>query len=63
MKSIIGYIVFAAFVFITFGLTFSFFLASAVMLKAVLIVTGIIVLLFWSLFLITIFEYVGGKHE
>ena len=63
MKSIIGYIVFAAFVFITFGLPFSFFFASALMLKAVLIVTGIMALLFWSLFLITAFEYVGGKHE
>lgn len=63
MKSFFGYIVFAAIVFVTFGLPFSFFFASAVMLKAVLIVTGIGMLFFWSLFLITFFEYVGGKHE
>ena len=63
MKSIFGFIVFAAIVFVTFGLPFSFFFASAVMLKAVLIITGICVLFFWSLLLITLFEYVGGKHE
>lgn len=63
MKVIIGYIFFAALVFITFGLPFSFFFASALMLKAVLIVTGIVALLFWSLFLIAAFEYVAGKHE
>ena len=61
MKSIIGYIVFAAFVFITFGLPFSFFFASALMLKAVLVVTGITVLFFWALFLAKLFEMVGGK--
>ena len=63
MKSIIGYIVLSAFVFITFGLPLSLFFASVLMLKAVLIVTGIMALLFWSLFLITAFEYVGGNHE
>lgn len=63
MKSFFGYIVLAAIVFVTFGLPFSFLFASAVMLKAVLIVTGIGMLFFWSLFLITFFEYVGGKHE
>ena len=63
MKSFFGFIFLAAIVFVTFGLPFSFFFASAVMLKAVLIVTGIGMLFFWSLFLITFFEYVGGKHE
>ena len=63
MKGVISFIVFAMIVFITFGLPFSFFFASAVMLKAVLIVTGIGMLFFWSLFLITFFEYVGGNHE
>ena len=63
MKSIFGFIVFAAIVFVTFGLPFSFLFSSAVMLKAVLIVMGIGSLFFWSLFLITLFEHVGGKHE
>ena len=63
MKVILGFIVFAMIVFVTFGLPLSFFFASPVMLKAVLIVTGIGMLFFWSLFLITFFEYVGGKHE
>lgn len=63
MKGIVSFIVFAMIVFITFGLPFSFFFASALMLKAVLVVTGIGMLFFWSLFLITFFEYVGGKHE
>lgn len=63
MKSIFGFIVFAAIVFVTFGLPLSFFFASAVMLKAVLIVTGIGALFFWSLLLITMFEYVGENHE
>ena len=63
MKSIIGYIVFAAFVFITFGLPFSFFFASALMLKAVLIVTGITVLFFWALFLAKLFEMIGGEND
>ena len=63
MKSIISFIVFAMIVFITFGLPFSFFFASALMLKAVLIVTGIGVLFFWALFLVELFERVGGNHE
>lgn len=53
----------AMIVFITFGLPFSFFFASALMLKAVLVVTGITVLFFWALFLVELFERVGGKHE
>lgn len=63
MKSFFGYIVLAAIVFVTFGLPLSFFFASAVMLKAVLIVTGIGALFFWSLFLIFLFEYLGENHE
>lgn len=63
MKGIISFIVFAMIVFITFGLPFSFFFASALMLKAVLVVVGIGVLFFWALFLVELFERVGGKHE
>ena len=63
MKGIISFIVFAMIVFITFGLPFSFFFASVLMLKAVLIVVGIGVLFFWALFLVELFERVGGKHE
>lgn len=63
MKAILGFIVFAMIVFVTFGLPFSFFFASALMLKAVLIVVGVGVLLFWASFLVELFERVGGKHE
>lgn len=63
MKNILGFIVFAMIVFVTFGLPFSFFFASALMLKAVLIVVGIVVLFFWAFFLVELFERVGGKHE
>lgn len=63
MKTILGYMFFAAIVFITFGLPFSFFFASVLMLKAVLIVIGICVLFFWALFLVELFERVGGNHE
>lgn len=63
MKVILGFIVFAMIVLVTFGLPFSFFFASALMLKAVLIVVGISVLFFWALFLVELFERVGGKHE
>lgn len=63
MKGTISFIVFAMIVFITFGLPFSFFFASALMLKAVLIVTGITVLFFWALFLVKLFEMVGDYHE
>ena len=63
MKSFFGFIVFAMIVFVTFGLPFSFFFASALMLKAVLIVVGVGVLFFWALFLVELFERVGGKHE
>lgn len=56
MKAILSFIVFAMIVFVTFGLPFSFFFASASMLKAVIIVVGIGVLLFWALFLIEFFE-------
>ena len=41
MKVILSFIVFAMIVFVTFGLPFSFFFASALMLKAVLIVVGV----------------------
>lgn len=63
MKVILGFIVFAMIVFVTFGLPFSFFFASSLMLKAVLAVVGIGVLFFWALFLVELFERVGGKHE
>ena len=63
MKVILGFIVFAMIVFVTFGLPFSFFFASASMLKATLIAAGIGVLFFWALFLIELFECVGRKHE
>lgn len=63
MKGILSFIVFAMIVFITFGLPFSFFFASALMLKAVLIVTGIAVLFFWALFLVAAFEVIGGHHD
>lgn len=63
MKGIISFIVFAMIVFITFGLPFSFFFASALMLKTVLAVVGVGVLFFWALFLVELFERVGGNHE
>ena len=63
MKSFFGFIVFAMIVFVTFGLPFSFFFSSALMLKAVLIVVGVGVLLFWEFFLVELFERVGGNHE
>ena len=63
MKVILGFIVFAMIVFVTFGLPFSLFFASALMLKATLIVVGIGVLFFWALFLVELFERVGGNHE
>lgn len=63
MKVILGFIVFAMIVFVTFGLPFSFFFASALMLKAVLIVVGVGMLFFWTLFLVKLFERVGGKRE
>lgn len=63
MKAILSFIVFAMIVFVTFGLPFSFFFASALMLKAVLIVVGVGVLFFWALFLVEFFERVGDKHE
>lgn len=63
MKVILGFIIFAMIVFVTFGLPFSFFFASALMLKAVLVVVGSGVLFFWALFLVELFERVGGKHE
>lgn len=63
MKVILSFIVFAMIVFVTFGLPFSFFFASALMLKATLIAVGVGVLFFWVLFLVGLFERVGGKHE
>lgn len=63
MKVILGFIVFAMIVFVTFGLPFSFFFASALLLKAVIIVVGVGVLFFWALFLVELFEHVGGNHE
>lgn len=63
MKVILGFIVFAMIVFVTFGLPFSFFFASALMLKATLIVICVGVLLFWALFLVELFEHVGKKHN
>lgn len=63
MKAILSFIVFAMIVFVTFGLPFSFFFASALMLKIVLSVVGVGVLFFWALFLVELFERVGGKHE
>lgn len=61
MKGVISFIVFAMIVFITFGLPFSFFFASALMLKAVLVVTGITVLLFWSYLIAELMERIGGQ--
>lgn len=63
MKVILWFIVFAMIVFVTLGLPFSFFFASALMLKATLTVVGIGVLFFWALFLVELFERVGRKHE
>lgn len=63
MKDILSFIVFAMIVFVTFGLPFSFFFSSALMLKTTLIVVGIGVLFFWALLLVELFERVGGKHE
>lgn len=63
MKGIVSFIVFAMIVFITFGLPFSFFFASAFMLKAVLVVTGITVLFFWALFLVKFAEMIGDNHK
>ena len=63
MKVILNFIVFAMIVFVTFGLPFSFFFASALMLKAVLAVVGVGVLFFWALFLVELLERVGEKHE
>ena len=63
MKDIIIFIVFGMIMLITFGLPFSFFFASALMLKAVLVVVGITVLFFWALFLVKLFEMVGGEHK
>ena len=61
MKGTVSFIVFAMIVFITFGLPFSFFFASALMLKATLIVIGIGLLFFWALFLVELFERLGGE--
>lgn len=61
MKVILGFIVFAMIVFVTFGLPFSFFFASALMLKATLTVIGIGLLFFWALFLVELFERLGGE--
>lgn len=61
MKNILGFIVFSMIVFVTFGLPFSFFFASALILKTTLIVVGIGVLLFWALFLVELFERLGGE--
>ena len=63
MKVILGFIVFAMIVFVTFGLPFSFFFASALMLKAVLAVVGIGVLFFWTLFLVELLEHLGGHND
>lgn len=63
MKGVISFVVFAMIVFITFGLPFSFFFASALMLKAVLVAVGITVLFFWGLFLVKLFEMVGDNHN
>ena len=63
MKNILGFIAFARIGFGTFGLPFSVFFASALMLKVVLAVVGIGVLFFWALFLVELFEHVGGKHD
>lgn len=63
MKLVLEFIVFAMIVFVTFGLPFSFFFASALMLKAVLIAVGIGSLFFWALFLVELFERVGGNRD
>lgn len=61
MKNILGFIVFAMIVFVTFGLPFSFFFASALMLKITLIVIGIVVLFFWAFFLAELFKRLRGE--
>ena len=61
MKVILGFIVFAMVMFITFGLPFSFFFASALMLKSTLIVVGIVVLFLWAFFLVELFKRLGGE--
>lgn len=61
MKDILSFIVFAMIVFVTFGLPFSFFFASALMLKATLIDIGVGLLFFWALFLVELFERLGGE--
>lgn len=63
MKVILWFIVFAMIVFVTFGLPFSFFFASALMLKAVLVVVGVGVLSFWALFLVELLERLGGNND
>ena len=63
MKVILGFIVFAMIVFVTFGLPFSFFFASALMLKVVLAVVVIGVLFFWALFLVELLEHLGENND
>lgn len=63
MKTVFQFTFFAMIVFITFGLPFSFFFASALMLEATLIVVGIVVLFFWALFLYFLFEFISEEHD
>lgn len=63
MKDLFGFILLALIAFITFGLPFSFFFASAFVLKLTLIFVGIAVLIFWAAFLAKLLEMLGEKHD
>ena len=59
MKALFGFVFLAMILFITFGLPFSFFFASALVLKLTLIFVGIAVLIFWAVFLAKLLEMLG----
>ena len=63
MKTLFGFVLLALIVFITFGLPFSFFFASALILKLTLIFVGIAVLIFWAVFLAKLLEMLGESHN
>lgn len=62
MKTLFGFVLLALIVFITFGLPFSFFFASALILKLTLVFVGIAVLIFWAVFLAKLLEMLGEGH-
>lgn len=63
MKTLFGFVLLALIVFITFGLPFSFFFASALILKLTLVFVGIAVLIFWAVFLAKLLEMLGESHD